>query len=389
MSPLFRSLALAVTVSMGATPALAADGSTCDEAAKVLGAKAVAGKDAAACEAALAAFEDEQWQLWLDLAFAEEATGNLESAIATYRKFIKATLRRGGELQPPWTSLREEAIFSVDRLERQLMQNSARVTLETVPPGLPVRFTKEARRGEEATPLTRYLPAGTHVIAVTDPKSGRAREMSFEVEVGQVREIKVDLREGSPVGLTERALPGDGVAVKPVAAGEGGGSEPGVPGVNVRHDEDLEAPPRGGTSRPALKRIGAAAIGVGVAATAVATGFLVTSIGLNDEADCAGALCDFQPATRARLRGDAGIAEDRALAGYIVGGAFLVGGAIALIIDALDDGPAESSPPASDKPATGDDVTPAETLGQKGPRLRSLAPMVGDGHAGVAASIGF
>ncbi len=381
MSRLFRPLlvTLALSVSTSATSARAADGSTCEEAAKVLGARAVAGMDAAGCETALMAFEDEQWQLWLDLAFAEEATGNLESAVATYRKFIKATLRRGGELQPPWTTLREEATFSVDRLDRQLMQNSARITIETVPPGLSVRFTREARRGEEGTPLTRYLPAGTHVIAVSDPATGRAREMSFEVDVGQIREIKVDLREGSPVGLTERALPGDGAVVKPEADDAGTAD-----GVHVRHDEDPEAPPRGGTERPALKRIGVAAIGVGVAATAVATGFLVTSLGLNDEADCAGALCDVQPATRARLRSDAGIAEDRALAGYIVGGAFLVGGAIALILDAMDEGPA-----ADDKPATGDDGPPAETLGQRGPRLRAIAPMVGDGHAGFAASVGF
>lgn len=206
MSPVFRPLlvALAIVLPAGTIAARAADGTNCEQAAKTLGAKSIEGKDEAGCKAALEAFEDEQWQLWLDLAFAEEATGNLESAIATYRKFIKATLRRGGELQPPWTTLREEATFSVDRLERTLMKTSARITIETVPPGLPVRFVKEARRGEEATPLTRYLPAGTHVIAVTDANTNRSREMSFTVEVGQMRELKVDLREGSPVGLTER-----------------------------------------------------------------------------------------------------------------------------------------------------------------------------------------
>lgn len=364
-------LASLLAIAFAATPLIATSTAHaedhCAEARALLGPKWVAPTSDAACKEALEYAEEEQWQLWLDLAFAEEATDNLEAAVAVYRRFIKSTLRRGEGLSESWRKMREEATFTVGRLEETLTKTRAKITIDTIPAGLPVRFTKEARRGEDATPVTRYLPAGEHIVVATDPTTGRTRELSFTVEVGQAREIKIDLRENSPLGVVEKTLPGDRTGSTQSA---GGTADPvGLPGVQVRMDDDKTPPPRSVQSGTTLRRIGVGALGVGIAAAAVGTGFMLTSTGLSDEAACAGALCQVDTAARARAKGEASIAEDRALAGFITGGVFILGGALALIIDSLtDDSPVEAA---------------------QGPRLKAIAPMVGNGQAGLGATVGF
>jgi len=349
------------------TPSSAHADDHCAQAKTLLGPKWVAPKSDAACKEALEAAEEEQWQLWLDLAFAEEATDNLDEAVVVYRRFIKSTLRRGDGLGMSWKKMREEATFTVGRLEESLMKTRGRITIETIPAGLPVRFTQEMRRGEDPTPITRYLPAGEHVVAARDPKAGVSRELKFAVEAGQNRQITFDLRANSPLGVLEKTLPGDRTGSSQTVGDAGDPTE--TPGVHLRMDDDTTRPPRSSHSGTRLRRVGLAAIGVGVAATAIGTGFYLTSTGLSDDAKCAGTLCEVEAAALGRARNNASIAEDRALAGFITGGVFIVGGAIALIIDSLSDD------------------TPGEVV--KGPRLKAIVPMVGRGQAGLGATVGF
>ncbi len=359
----FGAVTAASLLSTAVAPAARADDSdACRDAEAIVG-KAARRMTAAQCTEAVRAAEEEQWQLWLDLAFAEESSGNHEKAIETYRRFVKSVIKRGPDLAEPWPGLRDEAIFSIDRLETGLLKTRARVVIDTVPPGLMVRFVNDPRRPEAAAPLTRYLEPGTHVIATTDPATGRARELSFTVELGQSRELKLDLRADSPINVTEKPLPN--------VAGGGGGADPageGPPGVHVRGDDDDALPPRTDSSPTVLRRIGIASLGVGIAGLAVGTGFILTSNGMSDEAACSGAACDVETGTRAHLRNNASIAEDRAIAAFVTGGVFLVGGALMVALDLMREPEAE---------------------GEKQVQLKSIFPAVGAGHAGLGAAFGF
>lgn len=374
LRPVGALSAAALLMTAGVAPTLvpgsarADDSEACREAEPFIGKTAARRMTAAECADAARTAEEEQWQLWLDLAFAEEASGDLEKAIDTYRRFVKATMKRGPDLVEPWPGLRDDAIVTIDRLEQGLLKSHARIVIQTEPTGLKIRFVQEPRRGEEATPITRFLKPGTHIIAAVDPATDIAREVTFTVEAGQNREIKIDLRPESPVGTTEKALPGDNALKQPDAAPDVAG---GTAGVHTRIDDDASSPPRTDNTTTALRRIGVAAIGVGIAAAAAGTGFILTSIGLDGEADCSGALCDFEAGTRARLRNDASIHENRAIGAFVTGGVFLVGGAILVVLDML-----KSNDDAGDSAANG-------------LRLKSVFPTVGAGQAGVGATLGF
>lgn len=340
----------ALAVLVAAAPAHGADASP---------AVACEGTDVACAELQRAA-EEASWQLLLDVASAEEETGSPLKALDACQRFLEATSARGAALPGHWTETRKRVEATAQRLEASLLRTHARVTVVPRPETRAVHFFGEPLRDHRNLgPIVRILPPGTHRVIVADPASGRYREVSLTVSAGEVREVVVELdapAESRPSGAPS-AVPGPEAAslLRPQA------------GVS-------EQLPRVVRKQPVWRSVGAAALSVGVAATAVGAGFLAASNGLSEEAACDGLLCDLEPATRARLRADASVAEDRAVASFVTGGLFLAGGATALILEALG----LVGAPAKGVPAA-----------QAAPRIKAIAPTFGRGGAGMSAAISF
>lgn len=352
----FRLLASAAVAVVTGAGAHAGDGESCAEALRRLDSAAKPPASETECVEALRAAEEENWQLLLDLAFAEEETGHPKKAWETYVRFLDATAGPGAALPAAWGELRTRAEASVARLEQALLKSHARVVVTPRPETRTVHFFGEVLRANPGSgPITRFLPVGSHTVIVADPATGRYREVAFTVSAGETRDVVVEL---DPVGGPSAAARTD----VPVVAANGAGR------ADVASVGAVAARPK---QQPLWRSVGAAAIGVGVAATAVGAGFLASSHGLYDDAACSGALCDIDAAARARIRADASVAEDRAVASFVTGGLLLAGGATALILEALGI------------------VGAPEATAAGTPRLKRLTPTFARGGAGVAAAIGF
>ncbi len=356
-----RLLAVAVSAACASAsrPVSAAEPERCEDALRRVDPSARPPSSEAECLEALRAAEEEGWQLLLDLAFAEEETGNPRKAWETYRRFLDETAPRGAALPAAWGELRRKAEAAVARLEQALLKTHARVTVTPRPETRNVHFFGEVlRQNPGSGPLVRFLAPGSHTVVVADPGTGRYRELTFTVTAGEVREVVVELQPLAEV-VPATAAP---AASSPAAAGATADS----PVASVSRSSGPVAP------QPLWRSVGAAALSVGVAATAVGAGFLASANGLYDDAACEGALCEVNVEARARIRADASAAEDRAVASFVTGGLFIAGGATALILEALG---------IVGKPEAG--------AAASAPRLKRLQPTFGRGGAGMAAAIAF
>jgi hypothetical protein len=351
--------ALSVLCATSASAARAADGEGCEEALRRLDASAQPPAGDVACAEALKAAEENQWQLMLDLAFAEEETGDPRRAWETYVRFLDASAGRGDSLANDWAERRQRAEASVARLEKALLKTHARVTVTPRPETRTVQFFGEVLRPKARPgPVTRFLPVGSHTVIAADGATGRYREVTLTVAAGEQRDMVIDLDPASPP-----------VAEVAVRQSQSAAASPQATPAPIEGVSRLATTPR---RQPLWRSVGAAALGVGVAATAVGAGFMASANGLFDDAACDGALCDLEAAQRARIRADAEVAEDRAVASFVTGGLFIAGGATALILEALGVvGAPEAGSTAS------------------APRLKRLAPTFGRGGAGMAAAVAF
>jgi hypothetical protein len=320
------------------------------------------------CAEALRDAEEETWQLLLDLAFAEEETGSPLKAYDTYQRFLDATGARGAALATHWGEVRKRAEAASSRLEAVLLKSHARVTVVPRPETRTVHFFGEPLRDHPGRgPIVRFLPPGGHRVIVADPHTGRYREVSLTVTAGEARELVVELPASDVTAPSSSFAPASPAVTGP-------GSSPSADEGTTLLGAQAMGVARGARKQPVWRSVGAAALGVGVAATAVGAGFLAASNGLSEEAACDGLLCNLEPATRARLRSDASVAEDRAVASFVTGGLFLAGGATAIILEALGlVGPPEKGSQAA----------------SAAPRIKTIAPTFGRGGAGMSAAISF
>ncbi|MBL8787459.1 MAG: PEGA domain-containing protein [Deltaproteobacteria bacterium] len=347
LGSLFNRIAPAIVVLGLAGPARAADPvppDPCKVAVEVLGKKAVKKTmKAADCQGLLDAAEEERWQLWLDIAAADELSGDSERAALALNSFVEGADARGTNLPAHWVVMRDDARTTIARLDKDLMEKRGRVTLTTEPPGAEVSFVGNAGskvpEKTPKTPVTAYFEPGTHAVRLLHRASNAAREVSFTVTAGKAVELKVDLRPNAPAELAVQETAG------PAILGQKPGTETApaevvATPVETRPDEDKEGPPIKRPGPSTWVRVGSVAVALGGAALAVGTVFVVQGVGLDDEAACSGAACDVDVALRAQVRREASVAWDRAT-GALIAGAVLVGGGIAAIL--LLDDPEEST----------------------------------------------
>jgi len=332
------TLALAFGLGASARAAEPEAPDPCKVAVEVLGKKAVKKTmKPADCQALLDAAEEERWQLWLDIAAADELSGDSERAALALNRFVEGADARGTNLPAHWIVTRDEARTTIARLDKDLMEKRGRVTLTTEPVGAEVAFVGAAGakipEKTPKTPVTAYFEPGTHAVRLLHRPTNAAREVSFTVTAGKAVELKVDLRPNVPPELAVQETAGPAIL----------GQKPGVetpvadvtPPVETRPDEDKEGPPIRKPGPSTWVRVGSVAVALGGAALAVGTVFVVQGVGLDDEAACSGAACDVDVALRAQVRRDASVAWDRAT-GALIAGTLLVGGGIAAIL-LLDD----------------------------------------------------
>lgn len=395
MRPMFFAVAL-MMVGLGASPVHADNSETCKKAGAIVGKKKAKALSQAECQQALDSSEEEQWQLWLDMAAADEQAGNPEKAIATLARFVDAADLREDKLAPNWAHVRDEARTTLARLDADLLKKKARVTFKVVPEGASVTFPKGVQGTPEKTPVIKYFVPGEHVARVFDDATQKAREVTFTVEKGQKVVLKVDLLTDAPSGAG--VLESEGPAVvgqngKPGTGdpGTGTGKDPGTggpdggPNTILEKDLDTEAPPI--APPPNMwDRIGAASIGLGIAGLTAGAVFLAEGLRLDDNAACSGDACLFDQAQRAKIKGDAQISKDRSIAGFIIGAVFVAGGITALLLPD-DDAPTATGP--QPRPKEGPDTRGEKTPTSNKTGLRGVTPWIGSDGGGVGATFVF
>jgi hypothetical protein len=390
MRPIFFAVALTM-VALGATGVHADNSEACKKAVAVLGKKKAKAFSQAECQQALDSSEEEQWQLWLDMAAADEQAANPEKAIATLARFVDAADRREDKLAPNWARVRDESRTTLARLDGELLKKKARVTFKVVPEGASVTFPKGVQGTPEKTPVIKYFAPGEHVARVFDDASQKAREVTFSVEKGQRVVLKVDLLTDAPSGAGVLESEGPAVVGQSGKVGDPGAGEPGAggpdggPNTILEKDLDTEAPPL--PAPPNMwDRIGAASLGLGVAGLTAGAVFLADGLRLDDNAACSGDACLFDQAQRSKIKSDAQVAKDRGIAGFIIGAVFVAGGITALLLPG-DDAPTATGPQPRPKEGPGAPDGKAEKSDKTG--LRAVTPWFGAEGGGVAASFAF
>lgn len=374
-------------VAAGAAGARADNSETCKKAEALVGKKRAKTMSEGQCQLALDTAEEEQWQLWLDMASADEQSASPEKAIATYQRFVDAADKRGTKLAANWAQVRDDMRGTLAKLDTRLLETKARVTFQTVPVGAEVTFPKGAQGTPEKAPVTKYFEPGQHVARIFDAGSQKSREVTFTCEKGQTLVLKADLLTDAPsgAGIIESEGPaiigqdgpkGSGKGTTGPDHGTTGGPD-GGPNTILEKDLDPETAPI--APPPSMwDRIGAASIGVGIAGLTAGAVFLAQGLSLDDNAACSGDACLFDRPQRARIQEDAKIAKNRAIGGFILGAVFVAGGVTALLL-ADDDAPTATGPqPKDDKPAK-----PEKSV------LRGVSPWIGSDGGGVGATFAF
>lgn len=373
-----------VLIVLVSTTARADDSEACRGARDLMGAQAARRATAAECQRALDQAEEDQWQLWLDLGLAAEQSGDAEDAIVAYQRFVDAADRRGERLMDPWTKLRDDMRTAIGRLDGDLLQKRARVTITTLPPGATVTVVSggvPVRGDSERTPSTRYFGKGSHTVRLASSESGASREVRFTVEVGQTLELKVDLRPGAPTD--HGVIEGVGPALRgQTPGGAPGTNDPGAGKVIVevegpadqdRDPTDDEPPPQTRTLRSPVRTIGIAAAAAGVAALAIGAVFVTSGEGLDDELEaCArpGSGCRGTAPELAALGRERDVQYDRATAAFITGGVLVAGGIVAILV-------------------FGDETTVEGQGAIDVPGTTRVVPFAGPDGAGVTATMSF
>ncbi len=328
LSAILSALLVAAMLGGMAIGARASDGDACKKARLVLD-EPLDGATEDQCLAALDAAEEEKWQLWLDVASALELKNDTERAATMLSRFVAQADSRGARISEHWAAVREDVRAKVKKLEEGLLKDKGRVVIITTPEGAEVTFVGSNRAGPaDKTPVTRYLAPGTHVARIIAPGSGEAREVTFPVGVGQHVEVKVGLEASG-----ESTVAVDGQLVGRKASPEVAVSEPVGPPNPIEASPEVGEEPLGGEATGLWTRLGTAGITLGGAAVAVGIVFALQGAGLDDEASCSGEICNIDAPLRALVRADSDTAWGRATGAFIVGGALLAGGIVAVVLD--------------------------------------------------------
>jgi len=349
------ALLVALAVVPTARAAEPADG-LCKRAREMLGSDVIErGMTDEQCQLALDANEEERWQLWLDIATADELAGDLERSALSLNKFLAAAERRVRPLPAQWVVMRDEARQKVARMDVEILKTKGRVTLISTPEGAEAIFARGVAANlpdkTPKTPVTAYFEPGTHTVRLRVPATETAREISFTVSAGSVIDLRVDLRPGarSDTAISENAGPpvlgqlppqdGDPPRLEPSE------DEP-VTVIREPYDgSDRDGPPVRSPETSIIRSLGTISIAAGGAALAMGMTFALVAAGLDDEAACTGGACEVDKALRTHVRRDADVAWDRATGTFIVGGLLVAGGIAAILLDDMDDAPATSLTP--------------------------------------------
>ncbi len=317
----------------------------CKRAKEQLGSVIERGMTADQCQQALDIAEEERWQLWIDIATANELAGDLERAALSLDKFLVAADRRPRPLSAQWVVMRDEARQKVARMDAEVMKTKGRVTIVTTPEGAEATFVGGGAFVPDKvpkTPVSAYFEPGTHTVRVRHPATEAVREVSFTVAVGSAVRLDIDLRPNARPDTAVAEAPGKTVLGQDENAAPTPAPEvPETSFIEVPgEDPDPEGPPVRDGGASLGESLGTVAIAAGTASLAVGVTFALIASGLDDEAVCAGAACDRDVALRERVRRDADVAWDRMTGTMIVGGLLVVGGVLAIVL--TDDAPTAS-----------------------------------------------
>ncbi|MFO0750696.1 MAG: hypothetical protein U1F43_34255 [Myxococcota bacterium] len=393
--PMSKVIITLLATLMATTVARADDSEVCQRARSVMDAGMARSATPEACQRALDSAEEERWQLWLDMALAAEKGGDREQAVNGYSKFVDAADRRGQRLGEIWGHQRDDARTAIARLDTELLQKKARVTIASIPDGAEVTIVSGAilvPGSTQKTPTIHYFAPGSHMVRLFSAETKASREINFSVEAGQTLELKADLRAGAPTdyGIIEGAGPalrgqtpaadtgdpgmghGNGSVVVevqggPDSHGPGGANGPGGP-KGPDGDDDPDGPPQTVTHHSVFRTLGVVGVAAGIGTLAAGAVFLANGSGLDDEfRACAapGSGCSAKAAALNALEHEADVQYTRSTVAFIVGGALVVGGVLALVL--VDDGP---------------EVAPATTGAH-------VTPWMSPDGAGLSATVGF
>jgi hypothetical protein len=309
----------------------------CARARELLGA-VEPGASAAQCQQALDAAEEERWQLWLDIAAADEIAGDHERAALSLHRFVVAADRRGLRLPAHWVVVRDEARATIARLDADILRTRGRVTLTSIPEGAEARFSEAAAARipdkSPRTPVTAYFDPGSHSVRLLDRLTDRSREVSFTLVAGGAVALVVDLRPGVPPDRAIVESRGEAVLGQRPVTGDIVAPPEGPPTVtDTFATDDFEGPPIREPGPSPLKSLGAVAIAAGTTAIAVGTVFALLASGMDDEAACRGEACDSDRTLREAVRRDADVHWARATGSLVAGGVLVAGGIVALLLD--------------------------------------------------------
>jgi len=346
---LFVALALCRTVH-------AADpiDDTCARAKAQLGSKVIErGMSTEQCQGALDNAEEERWQLWLDIAAADELAGDLERSALSLNKFLTAADLRPRPLPAEWVVMRDEARVKIARADVEVLKTKGRVTISSTPDGAEATVVGGGAvlaDKSPKTPVTAYFEPGSHSVRLRVPATEASREVSFTVSAGSAIELRVDLRPGArpDTAVVENAGP-------PVL-GQRSRTDLGAPPQEVPSDEptvidepiadtDPEGPPVRHSGATLMGSLGTVSIAAGGASLAMGITFALVASGLDDEAACSGVACDFDTGLREHVRRDADVAWNRAAGTLIIGTLLVAGGIVAIVLDEDDDAPTTTVTP--------------------------------------------
>ncbi len=329
----------------------------CKRAREQLGARQIErGMKPEDCQQALDAAEEERWQLWLDIAAADQLVGDSERAALSLNRFLVAADARPRPLSAQWVVARDQARADLARMDGELLQKKARVSITSTPEGADVTILGGGAvllEKTPKTPLIAYFEPGSHTARLFLSATDATREITFTVRAGTALELVVDLRTGALAQTAVRERPGPRVLGQLPGLAGGDPTQPPIvaepepvePEVSVVEptvviedktpDPDDEGPPIKPPGTPLGETLGTIGIAAGGAAIAIGTTFALVAAGLDDEAACKGTACEIDKALRARVRRDADVAWDRATGTLIVGTLLVAGGVAALFL--LDD----------------------------------------------------
>lgn len=329
---------------------------TCARAKAQLGSGVIErGMSADQCQAALDSAEEERWQLWLDIAAADELAGDIERSALSLNKFLAAADKRPRPLSAQWVVMRDEARLKIARADVEVLKTKGRVTIISTPEGAEATVIGGGATLADKTPrapLTAYFEPGSHSVRLRIPATEATREVSFTVAAGSVIELRVDLRKGAKPDTAVSEYPGPPVLGQLAPNGDPNAEPPGDTPSDVGVveapkdgpiDDDPEGPPVRRSSSSIMESLGTVSIAAGGAALAMGVTFALVASGLDDEARCSGAQCDVDVGLRDHVRRDADVAWDRATGTLVVGSLLVAGGIVALIFDDGDDGDAPST----------------------------------------------